>query len=187
MLIGGIDFESTGTDPAQDRIVEVAIKVVDLETGEAKFAYTTRVNPECHIPADAVAVHGIADADVIRAPKFAAIATGFVALIGKVDLIVGHNIRKFDMPMLKAELDRAGFDTDSIGFPPLHDTMLEGRWATFDGKIPSLGEYCFALDVDYDPSAAHAALYDVDVNLQAFRSGWKLGHVKIPGIPAPGH
>jgi hypothetical protein len=67
-------------------------------------------------------------------------------------------------------------------FPEVFDTMLHGRGATDDGKIPTLGELCYALDVPYDKAQAHAALYDVRVNLQAFLRGWKLGHFQVPAL-----
>lgn len=181
-LVGGFDFESTGVDPNEDRIVEVALKVVELETGKTVLSFQRRINPDRHIPEGAVRIHGIADADVVGAPRFKDIAVGFAALMGKVDILVAHNGEQFDLPLLKAELQRAGVEV--AHFPPLFDTMLHCRWATIDGKIPSLGELCFALDVDYDTSKAHAAMYDVDVMLDAFRSGWKLGRIQVPGVPA---
>lgn len=35
--------------------------------------------------------------------------------------------------------------------------MENGRWATYDGKSPKLGELCFALGIEYDEGSAHAA------------------------------
>lgn len=185
-LIGGFDFEATGVDPNEDRIVEVAIKLMELETGAEKLSFRRLINPGCHIPAGSVAIHGITDADVVGAPRFEAVASGFVSLTQKVQVLAAHNGRYYDLPLLRAELKRAGHDVDALALPPLYDTMLEARWATFDGKVPSLGEFCYALDVDYDTSKAHAALYDVTVMLQAIRSGWLTGRIVIPGIPGPG-
>ncbi|KCY89039.1 hypothetical protein J831_3542, partial [Acinetobacter baumannii 25691_8] len=38
---------------------------------------------------------------------------------------------------------------------------------------------CFALNIDYDPNAAHAADYDVDVMMQCFFAGLDRGFYKI--------
>lgn len=60
-----LDVESTGVDPAADRVVEVAVLTV-LPRG-APESYHPRVNPGVPIPAAATAVHGIAEADVAGA------------------------------------------------------------------------------------------------------------------------
>jgi DNA polymerase-3 subunit epsilon len=183
-LIAGLDFESTGVDPEKDRIVEVAIVFMDLESGEEQGRFERRINPGIHIPAKAVAIHGISDADVMGAPSFAEIAPGFVKLLARVDLLIGHNIERFDAPLLVHELVRAGVSPPH--FPPVFDTMLHGRGCTDDGKIPRLGELCFALDVPYDLGRAHQATYDVLVNLQAFRRGWQLGVFTVPELEEVG-
>lgn len=180
-LIAGLDLESTGVNPAVDRIVEVAIVVMELESGNTRMAFERRVNPGIHIPAGAVEIHGITDADVMGAPAFGALAGGIVSLLGRVDLIVWHNGDGFDGPLLVSEIMRCGVPVPTT-LPPTFDTTLQGRGCTSDGKIPNLSELCFALDVDYDPSRAHAALYDVEVMLQAFRRGWQLGEFK-PNLP----
>jgi DNA polymerase III subunit epsilon len=173
-LIAGLDLESTGVDPANDRIVEVAVVVMELETGITRMRFERRVNPGQHIPAGAVEIHGISDADVMGAPSFRNMAPGIVALLSRVDLIVAHNGEAFDGPLLVHEIVRSGVSLPAT-LPPVFDTMLEGRGCTSDGKVPNLGELCYALDVDYDPARAHGALYDVEVLLAAFRRGWELG------------
>lgn len=57
--------------------------------------------------------------------------------------------------------------------------MVQGRWATPMGKYPSLKELCFACDVPYDPEKAHGAEYDVDMMMQSFLFGYKLGFFKV--------
>lgn len=178
-LIAGLDFESTGLDVEKDRIVEIGLVVMDLETGIEKVRFERRVNPGIHIPPKAVAIHGITDGDVAACQPFKAIAPGFVALLERVDMIVGHNVESYDVPLLVNELVRNGVELK--GFPLVFDTMLESRWATDNGKVPSLGELCYALDVPYDPALAHGAAYDVSVNLQAYRRGVQLG-VYVPPV-----
>ncbi len=66
------DLETTGTDPATDRILEISALRVD--TDGSKSSRTRRINPERPIPAEATAVHGIRDEDVAREPTFRQIA-----------------------------------------------------------------------------------------------------------------
>ena len=56
------DLETTGVKIASDRIVEMA--VLKLHPSGEKEEKVWRVNPECPIPAQASAVHGIYDKDV---------------------------------------------------------------------------------------------------------------------------
>lgn len=100
-----IDLESTGTDPATDRIVEVAVLTVRPDGTEESFE--SRVNPVRPIPAAATAVHGIGDADVRDAPTFAALAPELARLLAGCDL-AGFGIAGFDLPLLCAEFARAG-------------------------------------------------------------------------------
>jgi len=63
-----VDVETTGFDPARDRVVEIA--AVDLCPAEGVLERPTShlVNPGRRIPAGARAVHGISDAMVANAP-----------------------------------------------------------------------------------------------------------------------
>jgi DNA polymerase-3 subunit epsilon len=70
-----------------------------------------RFNPGVPIPAEATRVHGIGDADVAEEPPFAARAKALLELLEPCDL-AGFNIRRFDLPMLLAELRRCGLDLD---------------------------------------------------------------------------
>jgi DNA polymerase-3 subunit epsilon len=178
VLVGCIDLETTGVKVDTDRICEVALVIQDMDSGTERLAYVRRINPEMHIAAGASRVHGIMDADVMGCPTFKTAAPLLMKVIDRCDLIIGHNHISFDIPLLIHEMIRCGaMFTKSA---ELFDTMLEGRWATPDGKMPTLGELCWALDVDYDPALAHAAKYDVDKTLECFRRGIALGHFKMP-------
>ena len=180
MQILGIDTETTGVDVTKDRIVELALILQDFDTRADRLRYVVRLNPEMRINPKALAVHGIASADLVGCKTFVQVAPLVVKIIDKVDLIVGHNLLKFDLPLLINELLRVGVMFTKS--PMLFDTMVEGRGCTPDGKFPTLGELCYSLDVDYDssPGAAHAADYDVDVTLRAFHRGIRLGIFKMP-------
>jgi DNA polymerase III subunit epsilon len=96
------DLESTGTDPASDRIVSVA-----LVSEEGDVLLNQTVNPGRPIPPGASEIHGLTDADVADAPLFAEIAPQLQKMVSGV-VLGGYNSRNFDAPLLDAELRRAG-------------------------------------------------------------------------------
>jgi DNA polymerase-3 subunit epsilon len=66
--IAFIDFETTGTNPSVDRIIELTVlKIYPDGTEEFK---STRINPQITISPEATAIHGITDEDVAGKPIF---------------------------------------------------------------------------------------------------------------------
>lgn len=104
-----LDLETTGVDPAKDRIVEISlVKVMPDGSQEVK---TRRLKPEMHIPEAASAVHGIHDEDVANCPTFREISKSLWSYISGCDF-AGYNSNKFDIPVLVEEFLRAGIDVD---------------------------------------------------------------------------
>jgi len=101
------DLETTGTDPASDRIVEIC--VLRVETDGGREARTRRLNPERPIPPGATAVHGIRDQDVAGEPTFRQVARSLLEFIGEADL-AGFNVARFDVPLLDREFRDCGLD-----------------------------------------------------------------------------
>ena len=66
------DLETTGTDPATDRIVEIA--ALRVEPDGRREMKTRRINPEREIPPEATEIHNIRDEDVRDAPTFRQVA-----------------------------------------------------------------------------------------------------------------
>ena len=103
------DIESTGLSPEKDRIVEISlIKVYPDGHEEVR---TRRINPECHIPEESTAVHGITDDDVRDCPTFRQVAKSLASMIQGCD-IAGYNSNRFDVPLLGEEFIRAGVEVD---------------------------------------------------------------------------
>ena len=99
------DLETTGVSTQYDRIVQLALIGADAEC-EA-IHYEELVNPRRPIPAGASRVHGIYDHDVRSKGGFSTVADAVAELIEGA-IIVGHNVRKFDMAMLEGEYLRLG-------------------------------------------------------------------------------
>lgn len=103
------DLETTGTDVARDRIVEISVlKVFPNGNKERK---TWLVNPGIPIPFVVSQIHGITDEKVANEPTFDQLAPHVYNMIKDSDL-GGFNSDRFDIPLLAEELLRAGVDFD---------------------------------------------------------------------------
>lgn len=94
------DVESTGVDPATDRIVQIAWKCDD------DAAISLLVNPCRPIPAESTEVHGITDEMVEHKPTFQDLAPALHEVFRRGDLL-GFNISNFDVPLLWEEFYRS--------------------------------------------------------------------------------
>ena len=107
-----IDFETTGTNPAEDRIIELTVlKIYPDGTEEFK---STRINPQIPIPPGATAIHGITDEDVTGKPIFRQYASSLRDFLRDCD-IGGFGVKRFDLPILEAEFRRAGVEFSRQG------------------------------------------------------------------------
>ncbi len=107
-----IDLETTGTNLATDRIVEVAIVKV-LPDG-SKQVKQKIINPQMPIPKNSSDIHGITDDKVKDAPTFKEVANELKQFIDNADLS-GYNSNRFDIPLLMEEFLRAGITLDMTG------------------------------------------------------------------------
>ena len=96
-----VDVETTGLDPANDRIVEIAVVGVDFERRSYRKLYHSLVDPEIPIPPEASAVHHITTAMVAgKAPSLARIRPALEALADPAIPFAAHNAG-FDSAFLK--------------------------------------------------------------------------------------
>lgn len=98
------DIESTGINPATDRIVELAI--IRIQQDGEKMRFRRLVNPGMPIPKESSDIHGITDDMVKEAPSFKEIAQEVALFLENCDL-GGYNSNRFDVPMLVEEFLRA--------------------------------------------------------------------------------
>lgn len=103
------DLETTGTDTARDRIVEISL--VKISPDGEETIKTRRINPQMPIPTEATAIHHITDDDVKDCPTFKQIAKSLKAFMEGCDF-GGFNSNRFDLPVLVEEFLRAGVDID---------------------------------------------------------------------------
>lgn len=92
-----IDFETTGFNPYNDRIIQVA--AVRYRNHELAEQFVSFVNPERFIPNRITSLTGITNYRVSDAPTIQDVLPAFLAFLGE-DTIVAHNA-SFDIRFLK--------------------------------------------------------------------------------------
>jgi DNA polymerase-3 subunit epsilon len=107
-----LDIESTGTQPQTDRIIELGL--IKFWPQRLPEPCTLRFNPGMPIPPASTAVHGLHDADVAGCAPFGQHAQALAQWLQDSDL-AGFGIRRFDLPLLLAEFQRAGVSFDVRG------------------------------------------------------------------------
>jgi DNA polymerase III subunit epsilon len=107
-----IDIEATGSNPASDRIVEIAI-IKHLPDGNRTIKRKL-LNPQIPIPKVCVDIHGITDEMVKDAPTFKQVAHEIKQFLDNCDLSC-YNAFRLDIPMLVEEFIRAGVDFEMKG------------------------------------------------------------------------
>lgn len=131
-MLVALDLETTGVNTETARIVEIALVLVGADAP----AWVRRINPGVPIPAESTAVHGITDADVLAAPALADIADEIAGLLRGAE-IVGHNVRAYDLPVLRTEFARLGRPDPCEG-AVVYDTLAADRALrphTLDGAL----------------------------------------------------
>lgn len=155
------DIEATGPNPRTDRIIEIAL--IRLSPDGSRETFCWRINPQCPIPPEASAVHGIFDKDVAQCPTFLIKAPDIAAAFGDADLS-GFNVLRYDIPMLAEEFFRAGQPFSFEG------RMVVDAQRIFHRKVPrdlsaALSYYCGELHVD-----AHGAMPDATATLRVLEA-----------------
>ena len=155
-----IDTETTGLDPARARVVEMAaVRIVAGRVGDAPFR--TLVRPDEPIPPAATRIHGIDDAAVVLAPRFAEIWNSFQATIAGA-VVIGHTLG-FDLAVLKRECERAKLPWTR---PRALDTRLLAEVTRPDLAGFSLDQLAAWLGLEV--TGRHSALADATLTAQVF-------------------
>jgi DNA polymerase III subunit epsilon len=158
-----VDLETTGTSPALDRIVEIAILKV-FPDGK-KVPYLKRINPGIPIPPEATAVHGIADKHVKECPQFKEVAVKIDQFLKECDL-AGYNLIRFDLPMLQSEFARV-----DVAFSSDQRHIID-PCQIFHRKEPRDLAAALRFFCDEEHSQAHSAMSDV-------RACWKVLEAQV--------
>jgi|TARA_R100000479_G_scaffold176515_1_gene131712 DNA polymerase-3 subunit epsilon len=155
------DLETTGTNVAKDRIVEISILKV-FPNGN-KESHTWRVNPEMPIPPSTTAIHGITNEMVENEPTFKELAHKVQDLMKDSDL-GGYNSNRFDIPLLAEELLRAEVDFD------LKKAKAVDVQTIFHKKEKRTLEAAFKFYCDKDLTDAHSAEADTNATYEVLKA-----------------
>lgn len=155
------DLETTGTNVAKDRIVEISILKV-FPNGN-KESRTWLVNPEMEIPEEVVAIHGISNEKVAKEPTFKALSREIYHMIKDSDL-AGFNSDRFDIPLLAEELLRADIDFD------MKNSVSVDVQNIFHKKEKRTLEAAYKFYCDKDLTDAHSAEADTTATYEVLLS-----------------
>ncbi|MGD0881117.1 MAG: 3'-5' exonuclease [Acidimicrobiales bacterium] len=159
-----VDLETTGFSPLRDRIVEVAVVVLDAG-GVEQDAFCTLIDPE-RDPGP-THIHGITPAMLEGAPTFAEVHP-YVAGILSGRVVVGHNVDRFDLAFLVAECrNLGGEDLAPEAVTTLDTLQLAQAYLDLPGKA-RLVDCCDRYSLTWDDH--HSALGDARVTAALFRA-----------------
>lgn len=151
------DLETTGLDPKNDAIVEIAMVKFD-ETGILD-RYTTLINPGFPMPEESVNITGITDEDLKDAPFFSDIRPKILEFMSDGSPLLGHNV-DFDISFFR----EYGIDT---GARPLLDTFRIAEVLFFDAKSLNLGSLLESFGKSFGDQ--HRALADTEATIVLFQ------------------
>ena len=156
-----LDCESTGLEPATDKIVEIAVARFTFE--EIFQQFESLIDPECDIPKISQDIHKISAEMVAGKPKIKEVLPHVLQMI-EGHVIIGHGIN-FDISLIAAEAQRHNIPT-KITQQPLIDTL---RLARIYGESPvnSLDRLRQHFNIAFE--GAHRAMNDVIVNIEVFK------------------
>jgi DNA polymerase III subunit epsilon len=156
-----IDCETTGLDPKQDRIVEVAAARFTVD--ELFEQFESLVDPDCAIPESSTAIHHITQEMILGKPKIPVILPRLLQLIGP-HIIVGHGVG-FDIELLANAAERAGIPC-TLRNNRIFDTL---RMARMYGESPTNSLEQLRQHFNIEEEGAHRAMNDVVVNMGVFK------------------
>jgi DNA polymerase-3 subunit epsilon len=158
-----LDTETTGLDPREDRVIEIGGVELDnrFPTGRTFHVYENAQGRPVH--PDALAVHGISDAELVGKPAFPEIVDAFIAFIDGARL-VAHNAG-FDMGFINAEFER-------LGLPPVAPERVVDSLALARRRHPmgpnSLDALCRRYGIDNSRRTKHGALLDSELLAEVY-------------------
>lgn len=153
-----LDFETTGLDPDNDKVVEIC--AVHFKNGKIVEKYNTLVNPGVNIPVDASIIHNITDDMVVDAPNELEAFQNLCNFLGDAvngnGYICAHN-SSFDIAFLKTAMLDFGIsinvlhiDTLGLSEELVHDI--------YNHKLKTMAEY-----FNINSYSSHRAFNDAEV------------------------
>jgi len=165
------DIETTGLDTENDRIVELSFEIIGEDWKSENKTY--RLNPEMPIPPEVTAIHGIKDEDVKDCPTFRELAGEFWSMLSDA-VLIGYNIKNFDLPFLAKEFERNSSYRLDIGKISIIDVYVV--YAKMESRDLQAA-YKFYLNKSLEK--AHSAKGDVQATVEILKAQLE----KYPEMP----
>jgi DNA polymerase III subunit epsilon len=156
-----IDCETTGLDPQEDRVIEVAAGLFTIKDVIEEFE--SLIDPERPIPESSIVFHHITQDMVVGKPTIDKVVPKLLKIIGK-NIIVGHGVG-FDIELIAIAADRAGIP-HTLRSNRYLDTL---RMARLYGESPTNSLEQLRTHFNIPLEGAHRALNDVIVNREVFK------------------
>lgn len=162
MRLLGIDFETTGLDTANDRIVEMGAVLWDTDTKKPLKVYNEFLFiPGIEISPEAQKVNGISNEmlkEFGQSPEVVFMELEHIVLANRVEYLVAHNAENFDKAILMSELDRFGLITARLRSTPWIDTRQD---IPYEIEPTSRKLNHLAADMGFVNPFQHRAVFDV--------------------------
>ncbi len=157
-----VDLETTGVDPAHDRITEVG--AVRSRRGEVEAELATMIDPQRPVPPAITAITGITDAMLAGCPPITAVLPSLTELL-RGGVFVAHNAA-FDHRFLDAALERSG--REPLDVPVLDTARLARRLLSQELRSMRLSVLARHLGARTTPN--HRALPDARATLDVLHA-----------------
>ena len=160
--IAALDIETTGLDPAKDKIIEIGVRI--FEGKKVIKDWSTLINPFIHIPAFITELTGISNEMVKNAPALQDILQELELLISDLP-ILGQNI-SFDLSFFKK-------------YKVLQSNQSLDTYEMASVLLPNASRYNLSAlthELKIPQSASHRALDDAISTHLVFIKLWRLAY-----------
>lgn len=171
------DLETTGLDRTKDQIIQISMIKFNPETFEIIDVFDSYVQPVGNytIGLSGYFKHGIKPDFLKDKPYFSEIALDVIKFIGDND-ILGFNSCRFDIPFLKMELNKYGYD---INFTTrkCYDSFKEESRRNANNLEKTFERYVGHSMIE-EGLEAHNALSDIKATIEVFKHQNKVASVE---------
>lgn len=156
-----LDCETTGLDPVNDQIVEVA--AIRFTFNEVLDEFESIINPQCVISETSIAFHHITSDMVVGKPTIEVVLPRILEILGD-HIIVGHSI-EFDIQLLINAAQKYGIPCQLKNNRFLDTLRMARRY----GDCPTNSLEQLRRHFNIPQEGAHRAMSDVIVNAAVFK------------------
>ena len=162
------DIETTGLDKVKDQIIQFSALKIETETNKIVSELNLYIKPvgNYSISLAAYFKHKITPAMLEDKPQFNQVAKDIMMFFNGVDNILTYNGNNFDIPFLKNELNKYGYDIDFTK-KNCYDAFLEEKRRN-SNNLESTYQRYKGKTMEEAGLTAHDALSDIKATYSVF-------------------